>query len=254
MKAIVKSPLSLNHYDFMKKFLEDAMKPHLSTLENKKASEKEREQALAALNKTLNNALAALRAKKDADENLQANIQKLTNILDTFSTIEKKKHYDEALTNPAVTQEGEQLRIKYGKKTITLISLVPLDTIQSEFSTFIEEQRKAWDASKGPFPEKSFKSERLPGPPPVLVLTFPDEASAKAFIERLFSKNMAMFPDGSQDINDLDKQLAAQEKEEVTPEPTQGFRKKMAEVREDAAPGLTSLPGMTPGGINSQKD
>src|SRR3990167_3139657 len=139
MKELVKSPLSINHYEFMKAFLNEDMQSNLAKLENKQTSETERAQALDALNKALQTELAALNAKlateKDATEKklLEANIQKLTNVIDTLSNPDKKKNYDAALENP----KSASIAIKYGKdgskNGLSLVALVPLSEIKSAF-------------------------------------------------------------------------------------------------------------------------
>ena len=252
MKELVKSPLKINHYDFMKKFLNDAMEPHLTKLEDKKAPETERSQALEALNKELQNELAALNttlaAEKEAilKKQLAENIEKLNHVIDTLSNPEKKKTYDAALENP----KPVSIAIKEGsKKGLSLVALVPLPEIESVFEKFVADQKKAWPSSKGPFPEGNYTSELRKGPPEVLILTFPDAESANAFISQLFKNNQAMFPDGSQDINDLDKQQAAQEQEETTIDPTQRFRSQVENVRQQAEePTESSAPKPSPFG------
>lgn len=261
MKELVKSPLGMDHYTFMRKFLNQEMEPHLTKLEDKKASEVERAQALDALNKKLKIELDALNAQLQAaqaaqDEALKAllkeNIKKLNNVSDTVSSPDKKRKYDDALENP---KSSTTIFIQDGsKKEISLLALFPLADIESAFKKFVDELKKAWPSSKGHFPEGNFKSELRKGPPEVLILTFPDAASAKAFISQLFDKNMAMFPGGSQDINDLDKQHAAQQQEEATIKPTQqNLKEKLAAVRQEAEePKVSGAPKPSP--FSSSKD
>lgn len=255
MKELVKSPLGMDHYAFMKKFLNKEMEPHLLKLDDQKALETERALALEALNKELKAELDALNAllldEKGAilRAQLEANIQKLKNVSETLSSPDKKKKYDLALE---AHKPGTNLSLKVAEKGISLVALVPLTDIKKAFDNFVAAQKMGWKSLDGKaFPEGSFKSEFREGPPEMLILTFPDAASAKAFIKQLFENNMAMFPGGSQDINDFDDQLAAQQKEEASIQPTPtaaSYRKHIAEGREEAAPELPRAPGLSPTG------
>lgn len=219
MKELVKSPLSIDHYAFMKKFLDDDMQPHLKSLSDEEASKADRGIALDAINKKLKQELEALNAQLEAAKDdaaskvlLEANIQKLKNVMDTLSNPDKKNDYDLALKKSKV---DTSISIQVGSKGISVVALVPLNDIATAFEEFVAKQKKGWPSLNGkPFPEGSFKCERISGPPEMLRLTFPDIESAKAFIQQLFESNMAMFPGGSQDINEFDEQLEAQQKQQ----------------------------------------
>ena len=108
------------------------------------------------------------------------------------------------------------MKVKPGEaQPMAIVPLIPIDKLKEEFDSFAKPGGKNSlvgkdkDPGPGKYEEKDFKYEKQKGPPEMHVFTFPDQASADAFVKNLFDKNMAMKPGGSQDIADMKAAPAA---------------------------------------------
>lgn len=206
MANMVKDPHSKDHYAYLNELL---------ALEESKRL-KAGQEISETLIKQAKTKLEEMNAEKEkaSTAELEANISKIQRALETLQNEEKRKLYDTGLKNgPSI-----KLEIEGKEKGVSLIPLVPVEDIISEFNDFKKEQLEKKDDKNNPlFAEGNFKYEKVEGPPTKHVFTFPDQASANAFIERLFNKNMAMLPNGSQNIEDVKKQQKQQSmKEKIT--------------------------------------
>lgn len=193
---MVKKPLSLNHYAYLNQLLDlKGIKP----LEPKKEIPDKDE----IINKLIEKQkeLEAIQQSANQYAEAQANLIKIQRSLEILKNEEKRKHYDEALTNQP------NVEFKHKEKGTMLVALVPIEDIIKEFDGFQKEMLGLKDAQGNPLhAEGDFKYEKIDGPPEMHVFHFPDEKSAHAFIDRLFNKNMAMLPNGSQDIESIKPQ------------------------------------------------
>jgi curved DNA-binding protein CbpA len=140
--------------------------------------------------------------KKASTEAIQNEINKLQRALEILRDDEKRKQYDAALKAFPSVQLSSQEEKGGGIQTVPL---VPINKILSEFEDFKKEWLAKKDEKGNPlFSEGDFKYRKIDGPPTIHILTFPDEASANAFLARLFNKNMAMLPNGSQNIKEVE--------------------------------------------------
>ncbi len=215
---MVKKPLTLDHYTFINQLLD--LKDNARLEPNKEIINKEK----------IINQLIEQQKISDAiqnDEAAKQNSLKLHRVIETLNDVKKRKHYDEALTNKP------KVKLKIDDKEVEglIIPLVPIEDILSEYEAFKNEMMQLKDEDGKPlFKEGDFKYEKHDGPPVFHVLHFPDEATANAYLERLFSKNMAMFPDGSQSTED--KKVSQEPKKSAD-----SFKDALKEVKASAPVG-----------------
>lgn len=203
-RIMINNPHSKDHYKYLNELLNLENENRLAA---KKAINNQQE-----VIKQLNTKIQEIQNKKENITELeQANLEKMKRALEILEDEEKRKRYDTALTShPSMDLKTED------KKGISFVPLVDIKEIINEFVDFKKEQMDKKDEKGHPlFPEGSFKYEKLDGPPTVHVFTFPDEASANEFMQRLFNKNMAMLPNGSQDIEDVKKMRNQQNQQEI---------------------------------------
>lgn len=190
---MVKKPLTLDHYIFVNLLLD--LKDNNRVDPNKEILDKNN------LMDQLIEQQKALDAMKTAEA--QENALKLQRVIETLNDEKKKKAYDDALKNAP----NMELKLAGKEKGRLFVPLVPIEDIISEFNAFEQEMLNLKDKDGKPLFEKgNFKYEKQDGPPEMHVFTFPDQASANAFLERLFQKNMAMFPNGSQSTESIKPQ------------------------------------------------
>jgi len=223
MTHLVKESLSMNHYDFMKAFLNDStMAEKVDQIRSCPEHSELYKDSLTALNHQFNAALKMLQGRlseqneaflKDARLKalLNSNLLKIQRVLEILDEPRKKTLYDKALALEPVSSSAG-IRIKLSTFLVKghldagdyLVSLVPLAQIKAQFLAFVDDLRKRWPKnSTSPFPEALFSAQIISGPPKQLDLTFPDVDTLMQFNQLLFGRNMAILPGGSQNIKDV---------------------------------------------------
>jgi hypothetical protein len=130
---------------------------------------------------------------------IKANLEKLKRASKALLTDSaSKKSYDQALLKSAT------INLDVGDGSRIGLELVPptkIEQITTEFNTFVSEQVGKPKPSGGNYDKSDFTYKE--DPPGVHTYTFPDKASAEAFMQQLFNKNLAMLPGGSQNTKDI---------------------------------------------------
>ena len=206
---MVKKPLSLDHYAYLNQSLnlkgDSLLKPKHEIPDKSEIIKNliEKQKELEAIQESANQYAEA-----------QANLTKLQRSLEILQNEEKRKRYDEALN----CQPNVEFKPQGKENGISLVPLVPIEDIIKEFNDFQTEMLNLKDDQNNPlYAQGDFKYEKIDGSPVTHVFTFPDEKSRNAFLERLFSKNMAMLPNGSQDIESIKQQSVQKNmKDELT--------------------------------------
>ena len=207
-------PSSLNHYDFLNTFLQLVAPPasleSYKTYPNNPALIARITQERSLLEKKIAENQFIAETERGI---IMANLQKLTRAQEALlTTPENKKAYDDALSLKTTPIELIADQKKYH---LVLVPPTDIKTITAEFHQFAKEQITKNNANGTPYKESDFRYEEKP--PGCHTYYFPDQASAEAFMERLFGKNMAMLPGGSQNINDLKSPQAKQEQGSPNP-------------------------------------
>lgn len=196
------NPFSKNHYDFLNECLSlqnaEKLQQHKQLLDLEKGKLLNK---IAEFKDDLTHQ-KDMAIKEEDKKNIDENLKKLARAQeDLLTTLENQKAYDAKLSiKPSAKLQG-------GGKSIGLIPLVDIGEITKEFDAFVKEQiGKPKPGGDGVYAAGDFK--HIEDPPGTHVYTFPDEQSLKDFVQRLFNKNMAMLPSGSQNINDVFPQKA----------------------------------------------
>lgn len=213
------NPLSQDHYSYLNAVLK---------LQDAKKIQAGKE--IADKNQIIKEAEDKLRAFEAMakDSEVLANISKMQRVLEVLQDDEKRKLYDEALKKGP----SAKLEIKGKEQAIGLVPLVKIEDIISEFNAFKNEQlERKNNAGHSLFEESDFSYENIDGPPAGYLFKFADKASADAFIQRLFDKNMAMMSNGSQNINDVQQQSKQQ-----------SMKEQLSGLKKTPTPGPLSQP------------
>src|SRR3990167_3161276 len=200
----MKNPFSKNNYDYLNELLD--LKPYNEKDPNSKNTNylsKESTTISPEIFESIKAKITEEEAKLKASSaenkaSIEANLLKMKRAYETLQDNDKRKLYDEAL------KKAPKMELKLAKGvSLPLALLVPISNIMNEFEAFKKEKCK----NNPSFGEGgNFTYKKIEGPPVIHCFTFPDQKSMDDFIEKLFSKNMAMLPNGSQSIDDLKKE------------------------------------------------
>lgn len=178
------SPFSVDNYTYLNKLL------HLKEAERLEAQKKltaAQKAALLAQLDIVRNQFATANPKDDA------NLKKLDRALEIINDDEKKRIYDTALLRSKKTPV--QVVVETQADHSELVPLVSIDKIIALFES-IKNNPKYKELLQG------FSYKKVEGDPIQHIFTFPNQEAADAFVQALFDNNMAMYPSGSQDLND----------------------------------------------------
>ncbi len=230
---LIKNPLGKNHYEYVNELLEISDNKHRA--ESLKENQK-RTQLIQELNIKLKELEAELLKAGNTEEQnrlIEANLLKLKRVQEMLHDDSKKIQYDAAIATPALT------KLQVAGKEMNQTAILPLVAIEDIIQEF-EEFSNRKDADGKLLIPQGCKYEKQEGPPVTHVFTFPDEKSKNDFLQILFSKNMAMLPNGSQSLEDLtNSQKSMKDQLDLMRKPKQP---DAGEQKEPPKPDPTSTP------------
>ncbi|WP_133127076.1 hypothetical protein [Legionella nagasakiensis] len=235
----IKQPLAKNHYEYLNELLGKEGDRALSA---KKEMEDAEARALAEKVRVKLIEMEARLVSESTNQDLKDNITKMKRVLEFLQSEEKRSSYNAAIST-SVSSATVQTKVEGQAKSMAIVPLVPIKEIIDEFDD-IKKQMNGQDkpGGGGKYKETDFSYRTEEGPPKVHVFIFPDEASANAFIERLFNKNMAMLPNGSQDMKDVKKGWQQQ----ATAQQTTGMKGALGAIKQEAERGALEAASDSP--------
>lgn len=193
--------LDKTHYEYLNEWLANQQDETLKAIIMVPGEDIEA-QLLERVKAQLNDEIKQLMALQE-EETQQRKLKKMQECLAILEDESKKKAYDASLKSPLQLQVGNDVASR-----VRLLATVPVEDIVSAFELFKSELLALKDPEGKPiYQESDFTVTQIPGNPPVYVFKCPSAETRDAFISRLFTNNLATFPNGSQDMAELPKHI-----------------------------------------------